>query len=244
MTPCINGYCNSNTEAVWTVIANNVVCIIYVMIMVVIEPGTLDCNRDDMFACQNIPRNVTNLIMIISPCVLSFLTISVVLAYFVKKVSEKNKVGHAPAKDSVGIEMKSISDEETRPSERNVTDASDDGRISTITQEVEIRRKNSNPNQFFKVTVTKTAPTFLSPLQNSPIVQVAKRALNVNLLSLCQLSFLLTPNIIDVMKLVSFPGGLCDPSTTYLAVTRGLGFLGLFGSLAFPFLTEKKLDNF
>ena len=153
MNPYFDGCDNSKTVAVWTVIGNNIVCVVYVVTMVLLEPRTLDCNKDDLFVCQNIPRGVTNLIMIISPCVLSFLTSCVVLLYFVRKVTEQNKVGPEPASNiNVGIEMDQLDRnpaEEMNQNEQNVSnmhDESEENQISIISmpikEEIEIRRKN------------------------------------------------------------------------------------------------------
>ena len=67
---------------------------------------------------------------------------------------------------------------------------------------VSVRRLNQNPNQFFKVKISKVAVS--SPVRNEayPIRSMVKKALIVNLVTLCQFAFLFPISLIDILVLI------------------------------------------
>ena len=103
-----------------------------------------------------------------------------------------------------------------------------------------IRRQNSNPHQFFKMNVERIVPTSLPiPI----VVGVGKKALNVNLLSLCQICVFLPLNIFPIFLHHFYKDCLIE-DINVLIVGGFLLLITFVGLIGFPILSEKKLDNF
>ena len=106
--------------------------------------------------------------------------------------------------------------------------------------EILSRRQSLTNQQCFNINIKCIVPT----IQPFPVVvQVLKKALSVNLLSICQICVFLPLNVIPII-LVSFSDGTCDENNIMVRVVRLISLITIFGLIGFPILSEKKLDNF
>ena len=116
---------------------------------------------------------------------------------------------------------KSIREKQTKPAEE----------IATGTQ-------NNFP--FQNINVEHMVPT----CQPFPVaVQIGKKALNVNLLSICQICVFLPLSMIPTI-LSYFPDEDCHDANIMFRLVRLLSLITIVGLIVFPILSEKKLDNF
>ena len=109
------------------------------------------------------------------------------------------------------------------------------------TEENVVRRINQNPNQFFRVKISKALERFPSSQETYPMLSMAKKALIVNLVSLCQMAFLIPLCVIDILLMLQIHP--CD-AKIFVILVKCLGAFGLFWNICFPICLEKKLDKF
>ena len=102
------------------------------------------------------------------------------------------------------------------------------------------RTQNSLPISNFNINVEHMVPT----CQPFPVaVEIGKKALNVNLLSICQICVFLPLSMIPTI-LSYFPDEDCHDANTMFRLVRLLSLITIVGLIVFPILSEKKLDNF
>ena len=108
--------------------------------------------------------------------------------------------------------------------------------------ENKIRRQNENPHMFYKIKVERKVS--VTPQCIPPILpfETAKKALSVNILSLCMLLIIMPLNVLNFY--VFFKDSSCESDPNLQSITRFLGLIGLIGSVFTPSLIEKKLDKF
>ena len=210
------------------VVVSKLVMISIVVIVAFCDPVILQCQVLQSYLCA---RKVTALHHIISTC-LSFIIMISVCVYFIKKVYGLSKVHpQIVIDDSNRSKFKPNSCEapiEDQPTENE-----------NALEENVIKRLNQNPNQFFKVKISK-ATDHLAPQQEKfPILRMVKKALIVNLVSLCQMAFLLPFCVVDILLIVS----ACDDEF-FMNVIKSLGIFVLVFWISFPICIEKKLDRF
>ena len=163
-------------------------------------------------------------------------TISVCL-YFVRKVYSLSKVHPMPT---------SVIQEPNRNQKQNNSEAATTSNQPSCnvdsTEENVVRRINQNPNQFFRVKISKALERFPSSSQETyPMLSMAKKALIVNLVSLCQMAFLIPLCTIDILLMLQIHP--CD-AKIFVILVKCLGAFGLFWNICFPICLEKKLDKF
>ena len=152
---------------------------------------------------------------------------------FVKEQESKNDTESQEVKDETDKNIEIQNDDENKETIRKQ-------HKEVFTLDSIVRRQNSNPHQFFKINVKRRVPTF----QSLPVaVDVAKKALNVNLLSLCQICVFLPLNILPLF-LHYFPEESCAENIVIRAMAGLFLLVTIVGLIGFPLLSEKKLDNF
>ena len=176
------------------------------------DPNILKCDDLASFVCS---RKKTAIYGII-PMGLSISIMISVSLYFVRKVYCLSKVNPTPILEDPGKEM-------------------------NTTEENVVRRMNQNPNQFFRVKISKALESFPSTQEPFPIVIMVKKALIVNIVSLCQIAFLFPLYVLDFLLLFKF--FTCDDER-FSRLSLTFGTFGLLFNICFPVLLEKKLDRF
>ena len=209
------------------VITSKFVMIFIVIIVAYFDPSILKCDTQQPSLCT---RKASALYSIIS-IGLSFIIMISVSVYFARKVYSLSKVHPHPI-----IEAQ---DTNQRPPATINSNQPED--IENDEEENAVRRLNENPNQFFKVRIPKRNNCIPSQIETFPMLKMVKRALNVNIVSLCQFAFLFPLYLVDILLFVD--AGSCDDD--YFAnMLKLLGICGLLGYIIFPIYLEKKLEKF
>lgn len=197
----------------------------------IFDPESLKCYQDKLFACSYARRN--NFYWTTIPFIVSSIIILCVSRYFIKMVFKKSTVSNSVTPNNGLNDV----NENQNPA----------GNISSVSATLEkenfdseIRRKNENPHMFFKIRVErKETPQCFPPILP---FETAKKALSVNILSLCMLLIIMPLNLLNFY--VFFKDSTCESDPNLQSVTRSLGLIGLIGSVFTPCLIEKKLDKF
>ena len=219
-----------NYVAYKLVIVSKIVMISLVVIVAFSDPVILQCQILQSYLCA---RKVTALHHIISTC-LSFIIMISVCVYFIKKVYFLSKVH-----PQIVIEDSNRSNIKPNSCEAPIEDQPTEN--ENAHEENVIKRLNQNPNQFFKVKISK-ATDLLPPQQEKfPILRMVKKALIVNLVSLCQMAFLLPFCVVDIILIVN--DSACDDEF-FNTVIKSMGIFSLIFFISFPICLEKKLDRF
>ena len=219
----------NNDVAYKIMIASKVTMILIVSFVAFCDPSILMCNRHQLYVCN---RKTTALHRI-SSMGLSFLVMISVSIYFVRKVYTLAKVHPHSAIEEPGRNQRVTTSRNEHHSTEN------ENSIGEIA--VSVRRLNQNPNQFFKVKILKAAAPSPSRNEAYPIRSMVKKALIVNLVTLCQFAFLFPISLIDILVLID--SRFCEDDY-FTHVLRLFGFFGIFGYISFPLCLEKKLDKF
>ena len=206
-----------NDVAFKLVIASKLVMFLIAIFVAYFDPSILRCDSYQFYVCT---REATASIRIIS-LGFSFVIMVTVSFYFVRKVYSLSKVHPHPV-----IAVATINSEEPN----------DNGY-----EENAIRRLNQNPNQFFKVKILKALERSSPQTETIPLLSIVKKALIVNIVTLCQFASLFPMYLIDILLIVN--AGSCDDDK-FVIVLKLIGFFGLFGYLSFPICLGKKLDKF
>ena len=137
------------------------------------------------------------------PWGLSFIFMISVSVYFVRKVYSLSKVHPAP--------MPTLGTTASENENKNAR------------EENTVRRLNENPNQFFRV---KIAPetNFPSQKDSFPLQNMVKKALIVNIVSLCQFLCLFPLYLIDILLLFRS----CDEESSFTILLKIIGVFGVF----------------
>ena len=219
-----------NNDVAYSIMtASKVIMIFIVSFVAFCDPSILMCNRHQLYVCN---RKTTALYRV-SSMGLSFLVMISVSIYFVRKVYTLAKVHPHSAIEEPGRNQRVTTSRNEHLSTEN---ENANGEIA-----VSVRRLNQNPNQFFKVKILKAAAPNPSRNEAYPIRSMVKKALIVNLVTLCQFAFLFPNSLIDILVLIN--SRICDDDY-FSRVLRLLGFFGIFGYISFPLCLEKKLDKF
>ena len=219
-----------NHFACKTVIISKLVIIFIAICVAYGDPRILKCDNFQSFICN---RKKTAPYVVI-PSVLSITVILSVSLYFVKKVYGLSKVNPAPV---IAV------------SDRNLSHSSPAAQVNSkhavdnlnANEENVVRRMNQNPNQFFRVKISKALEKIPSAQETFPMLSKVKKALIVNLVSLCQMAFLLPLHVMDVLLLLNF--WVCD-NKNFSPLAKIFAASGIIGNIFFPICLEKKLDKF
>ena len=182
------------------------------------------CNQHQLQVCNRI----TTALYRISSMGLSFLVMISVSIYFVRKVYTLAKKVHPhSAIEEPGRNQRVTTSRNEDHSTENENENAN-GEIA-----VSVRRLNQNPNQFFKVKILKAAAPNPSRNEAYPIRSMVKKALIVNLVTLCQFAFLFPNSLIDILVLIN--SRICDDDY-FSRVLRLLGFFWNFWLYQFPIM--------
>ena len=182
-----------NNDVAYTImVASKVIMILIVSFVAFCDPSILMCNRHQLYVCN---RKTTALHRI-SSMGLSFLVMISVSIYFVRKVYTLAKVHPHSAIEEPSRNQRATTSRNKDHSTEN------ENENANVEFAVSVRRLNQNPNQFFKVKISKVAVS--SPVRNEayPIRSMVKKALIVNLVTLCQFAFLFPISLIDILVLI------------------------------------------
>ena len=212
-----------------TVIISKLVIIFIAICVAYGDPNILKCDNFQSYICN---RKKTAPYVVI-PLVLSMAVIISVSLYFVKKVYGLAKVHPTPVVGESDRNMgqnSSGTPENSNNADKNVNSNENVG-----------RRMNRNPNQPFRVRILNALEKFTSSQETSPMFSKFKKALIVNLVSLCQMAFLLPLHVMDILLLLNF--WVCD-NENFSPLAKIFAASGILGNIFFPICLEKKLDKF
>ena len=217
-----------NIVAFKLVIVSKLVITSIVIIIAYFDPSILKCDTIQLYVCD---RKVTAYHRIV-PMGLSFIIMISVSIYFVRKVHCLSKVH--PISIIQVSEENQIQNRDPNPHPQQSENVNTD-------EENVVRRLNQNPYQFFKVKISKTLERIPAPQGTFPMLRMVKKALIVNLVTLCQFAMLFPLCLVDVFLLLKDDS--CD-NENFVKLLKLMVLFGVFCSIGFPISLEKKLDKF
>ena len=116
--------------------------------------------------------------------------------------------------------------------------------ISGSTHSHDVKRMNSDPHSFKRVAVSpRIAPTLDHVIsRTSELLQTAKTAVKVNIISLCTLGLLIPENILNTW--VFFSGINCNNDPNFPFRAKFVLLFEVTCLIIYPYLIKRKLQNF
>ena len=206
----------------------------------VLDPDNFKCFQNNAFLCSSVRKN--NIYWRTIPFTICVIITLIVSGYLIKTVFNQSKV--SPRNGTI---CRKIPLAPPAPPPSPVSTFSEYEKVrgkGNKSKEIDnvIKRINSNPHMFFRLKINRQQITVLNILNapKYPLLQNAKRALNVNLISLSTLLVLMPINMANIYTF--FSDATCTDLTAkgwYL-----LAFSSFCNIVSIPFMIEKKLDKF
>lgn len=211
---------------------------IIILVCIFIDPESFSCTPDVQFSCHFFVKNALYYRSL--PMLFVLLTI-VTVSLYVLSVVIKHQRTVAPVINNMAVVPQppvptiSAAVVEEDPTVEDIEEGED---------EVVVKRNNSNPHHFIKVSKRKMGniTNHFSIPSSKEFWEKTKVIMKSSLMTLCLISTMIPQNLVVVYVFVRESTCLNDP----LLITYGniSGFIALINTILYPLLVRRKLKNF
>ena len=211
-------------DAMITIAIIKVVVALICVVGCVLDPEAVKCRKHTIFICNYLRKN--NIFWITLPTLVSMIIILTVSGYLIRVILKQSKINPVEIQNPQNQMSK-------KPSQKSVLRQNEEA----------IERRNENPHMFFKVQKPPNQTERVVAKSNIfPLLNVAKKCLSVNLLSLCILLSMVPMNSLNMYVFMTNTSCPSDQNTQM--ILKSVALSGGLMVLIVPYLTEKKLDQF